>query len=67
MAASEVAHRRLVCEGNDGSFGAGFEHRLDVLRSSPRDHAQFRMLLFDAAHMLGVGDLEPLRRNCVTL
>ena len=37
-ATGEVAHRRLVRERDDGSFGAGFEHRLDILRRNPWDH-----------------------------
>ncbi len=39
MVARELAHPRLVPEGDDSSLGAGFEHRLDVLRRSPGNNA----------------------------
>src|SRR5438093_10822590 len=54
MTACEVAHRGLVGELNDSSFGSGFEHRVDVIWREPRDHAQLRMLLLHAANVLGV-------------
>src|SRR5262245_64804770 len=55
MAPCEVAHRGLVSELDDRSFGAGVEHPLDLLRARARDHAQVRMLLLDATDVIGVG------------
>src|SRR5262245_34235778 len=55
MAPREVAHRGLVRELDDRSFGAGFEHPLDLLRTRTWDHAEVRMLLLDAANVIGVG------------
>src|SRR5207253_3112152 len=37
-AASEVPHRALFREGDDGSLSARIEHRLDVLRRNSWDH-----------------------------
>src|SRR5438093_10687722 len=54
MTACEVAHRGLVGELDDGSFGSGFEHRVDVILREPRDHAQLRTLLLHVANVLGV-------------
>src|SRR5439155_20435464 len=58
-AAGEVAHRALVCERDDGSFCARLEHRPDVLRRDPRDHAKLRVLLLHTPHVLRI---RPARR-----
>ena len=55
MAAREVAHRRLVRKRDDRPLGSRFEHRFDLLRRCPRDHAQVRVLLLDAPHVRDVG------------
>jgi hypothetical protein len=48
MAVDEGPHRVFVRELHNGSVDADREHRLNVLRRDPRNHAEFRMLLLDA-------------------
>jgi hypothetical protein len=78
VARGEVPHFCLVRKLHDGSVGADREHRVDVLRRDPRNHAELRVLLLDAASApnstpmksnssLCLGEESaPFRRNCVT-
>jgi hypothetical protein len=47
------AHLSLVHELNDGTFGAGCEHR-STISTQPAESRELRMLLLDTADVLGV-------------
>jgi hypothetical protein len=54
MRARKVAHRGLVRELHDCSFGSRVEHCIDAFRRRSRDHTQLRVLLLDPPHVVCV-------------
>jgi hypothetical protein len=54
VAAGEVAHCRLVREGDDRTVRARLEHRRDALLQRSRDDPQLRMPLLDPPHVVCV-------------